>query len=172
MQKNNCCEIIKYPLICFSFLRIYSNKIILMDHLRQQDDVLTCSSFVVRGSSCVLLVISSKIWSSSLATAGSKLSSGLSGPGTRPDPSTSRQLLSAEADRGAKSELKESLGCSGGDTEAEVGRKDPSRSGDGLRITPALVLLGIHWARKSAWEYCSPAGDDMSVEAFQTIRGC
>lgn len=106
--------------------------------------------------------------------SGSEPSSGLSVPTTLPVPSTSRQLLSAEAGRGAKLDVKESSGCSGGDPVAGVGRKDPARSGEGPRITPALVLLGIHRAKKSACEHCSPAGDDMmmSAEAFRSIRSC
>ncbi|MEQ2184533.1 hypothetical protein GOODEAATRI_008938 [Goodea atripinnis] len=70
-----------------------------------------------------------------------------------PHPSTPRQLLSVEAGSGAKSEAKESSGCSGAGTAAVMCRKGLASSGDGPRITPALVLLGIHLVKKSAGEY-------------------
>lgn len=91
----------------------------------------------------------------------------LSLPGDRANPSTPRQLLSAEAGRGAKSEANESSGSSGMDPTAEMCRKEPAKSGQGLRITPALVLLGIHRAKKSAWECWCPAGDDMMTVLCQ-----
>lgn len=71
------------------------------------------------------------------------------------------QLLSAEAGKGEKSEVKESSGSRGGDPTEEMWRMETAKSGVGLRITPALVLLGIHLAKKSACEYWGPAGDDM-----------
>lgn len=134
--------------------------------------VLTSSSFIIRGRSCVLLAISSKLSKCPpkflIGTKSGPLRGlsvpVLSPPGCRENPSTPRQLLSAEAGRGAKSELKES----DGDPTTETCRREPASSGVGLRITPALLLLGIHRARKSAWEYWGPAGDDMLTALSQT----
>jgi len=76
----------------------------------------------------------------------------LAPPGDRVNPSTPRQLLSAEPGRGAKSDAKESSGSREEGPMAEMCLKEPAKSGQGLRMTPALVLLGIHRATKSAWE--------------------
>lgn len=78
--------------------------------------------------------------------------------GGRGHPSPATQLLSAEAGRGPKSEMKESFGPSA------VGSLGPLETpGQGARITPARLLFGIHRARKSAWEKWSPAGDDITM---------
>lgn len=135
----------------------------------------TCSSFILTGRSSDLLAISSKLSSSPSRFLGDSENwpftglsvPALSPPRNRPCPSTSMQLLSAEAGRGLKSEAKESSGSSDGDSTAEVFRKEPAKSRPGLRITPALVLLGIHRAKKSAWEKWSPAGDDMLTALTQ-----
>lgn len=114
--------------------------------------VLTCSSFIVRGRFCDLPAILSKL-STCLCEIPTSLSLlSISPPGNRAIPSTSRQLLSAEAGRGANSDTNESSGSCGKDPTAEVGQKESAKSEQGLRITPALVLLGIHLAKKSAWE--------------------
>lgn len=63
-------------------------------------------------------------------------------------PSAATQLLSTEAGRGPKSDAKESSG-----PPAAGGRL-------GARMTPARLLLGIHRARKSAWE---KAGVDITM---------
>lgn len=125
------------------------------------NNVLTCSSFIISGRSCDLFAISSTLSNSPsefLGGTDDRPLTGLSFPGLSPpgdgaNPSTPRQLLSAEAGRGAKSEAQESSGSRGGDLTTEVCRNEPAKSGQGLRITPALELLGIHRAKKSAWEY-------------------
>lgn len=132
--------------------------------------VPTCSSFILTGRSSDLLAISSKLSSSPskfLGDSGDRPLTGISPPGNRPYPSTPTQLLSAEAGRGLKSEAKESSGFRDGDSTAVVFRKEPAKSRQGLRITPALVLLGIHRAKKSAWEKWGPAGDDMLTALTQ-----
>lgn len=121
------------------------------------DTVLTSSSFSIRGRSLDLLVISSKLSNSPSELSGGTEHKAFSGTSFRAAPSTARQLLSAEIGRGAKSEEKESSGL----RNWGVCRREPARSGKGWRITPALVLLGIQRARKSACEYWSPSGDDM-----------
>lgn len=108
--------------------------------------VLTCSSFSLRGRSCDLLAISCKPFNCPSETLTESL------PALSPPSATSRQLLSAEAASGAKSETNESSGSRCGDPVADVCR-EAAKSGKGLRITPALALLGIHWAKKSSWLY-------------------
>lgn len=140
------------------------NNLIVSSYRRQQllksTDVHTCSSFIIRGRSCDLLAISSKVSScpsAILVVTEFRPFTGLSDsvispPAARLNASTPRQLLSVEAGNGAKSEAKESSGNMGEDPTAEVCRKGPAKSGEGLRITPARVLLGIHRAKRSAWE--------------------
>lgn len=88
----------------------------------------------------------------------------MSPSGGRGHPSTATQLLSAEAVSGAKSETKESFGPS-----ADVCLKALETTVQGPRITPALLLFGIHRAKKSAWEKRSPAGDDIMMATVRHV---
>ena len=80
-----------------------------------------------------------------------------------------QQLLLVEVGSGAKLELNESSQFPGSEPQGERFPGDSAErfpaestmSGDRLRITPARLLLGIHRARKSTWEKCSPSEDDM-----------
>lgn len=127
---------------------------------------LTCSSFIIIGRSCDSPSISSKLSNSPfeflLGTFTGPSPPAFAPSGGQENPSTPRQLLSAEAGRGAKSEANESSG-----SPADVCRKDPDKPVQGLRITPALVLLGIHRAKKSAWEKWIPARDDIMTSSRQ-----
>lgn len=126
----------------------------------------TCSSFIIKDTSWGCVAISSKL-SISLAVflCCTWLFSSISVLVLSPNlvlklrPSTPKQLLSAEAGRGANSDMKESLGPR--EAEQETGRRGCAKSMHGMRMTPARVLSGIQQAKQSAWEYCRPAGDDM-----------
>ena len=80
-----------------------------------------------------------------------------------------QQLLLVEVGSGAKLELNESSEFPGSEPQCEgfPGGSvkhfpaESTMSGDRLRMTPARLLFGIHRARKSTWEKCSPAEDDM-----------
>lgn len=112
--------------------------------------LLTCSSLIIRGVSIVSPAISYKLSTCPQQGPVTGLSAPVpSPPGAREHRSTPTQLLSTDAGKGAKSEANESFGSSG---TGEMCCEDPATSGQGLRITPALVLLGIHRAKKSAWE--------------------
>lgn len=139
---------------------------------------LTCSSFIIKGTSSSFLAISSKMSNCPfefLRGRGYTLFISLSVPALAPpgNPSTKTQLLSVEAGKGAKSDVKESSGPRGGDPGCpaeEIYFSEPANSGLGLRITPALELLGMQRAKKSVSEYRSPAGDDMMSQPCREVE--
>lgn len=121
-------------------------------------NVLTCSSLIMRGRSWDVTATSSNCVFKILVDTGGNPTTIFSVPVVSPPsglghPSMPKQLLSADAGKGEKSEAKESF-SSGVGVEPVAGMRgaDPVKSGETLRITPALVLLGIHWAKKSTSE--------------------